>query len=179
MKWKKVGDIMLIGEYHHNIDEKGRLIIPSKFREDIGNEFVVTRGLDGCLFVYAMKEWNAIGFVPFKEKDRLYKEFHALVDKLFDRLHLSATEKRLSSVRTNGNKEGNLYRDRERLVRTYEGLKNDIQTYENNLGFLNSSSKKGNTLVADITRKIERLKKDMELVLKKIKDIDESLKEKE
>ena len=51
-----------------------------------------------------MKEWNAIGFVPFKEKDRLYKEFHALVDKLFDRLHLSATEKRLSSVRTNGNK---------------------------------------------------------------------------
>lgn len=126
-----------------------------------------------------MKEWNAIGFVPFKEKDRLYKEFHALVDKLFDRLHLSATEKRLSNVRTNGNKEGNLYRDRERLVRTYEGLKNDIQTYENNLGFLNSSSKKGNTLVADITRKIERLKKDMELVLKKIKDIDESLKEKE
>lgn len=126
-----------------------------------------------------MKEWNVIGFVPFKEKDRLYKEFHALVDKLFDRLHLSATEKRLSSVRTNGNKEGNLYRDRERLVRTYEGLKNDIQTYENNLGFLNSSSKKGNTLVADITRKIERLKKDMELVLKKIKDIDEILKDKE
>ena len=126
-----------------------------------------------------MKEWNSIGFVPFKEKDRLYKEFHALVDKLFDRLHLSATEKRLSSVRTSGNKEGNLYRDRERLVRTYEGLKNDIQTYENNLGFLNSSSKKGNTLVADITRKIERLKKDMELVLKKIKDIDESLKDKE
>ena len=126
-----------------------------------------------------MKEWNAIGFVPFKEKDRLYKEFHALVDKLFDRLHLSATEKRLSSVRTNGNKEGNLYRDRERLVRTYERLKNDIQTYEINLSFLSSSSKKGNTLVADITRKIERLKKDMELVLKKIKDIDESLKEKE
>lgn len=126
-----------------------------------------------------MKEWNSIGFVPFKEKDRLYKEFHGLVDKLFDRLHMSATEKRLSSVRTGGNKESNLYRDRERLVRTYEGLKNDIQTYENNLGFLNSSSKKGSTLVADITRKIERLKKDMELVLNKIKAIDESLKEKE
>lgn len=126
-----------------------------------------------------MKEWNSIGFVPFKEKDRLYKEFHGLVDKLFDRLHMSATEKRLSSVRTEGNKESNLYRDRERLVRTYEGLKNDIQTYENNLGFLNSSSKKGSTLVADITRKIERLKKDMELVLNKIKAIDESLKEKE
>ena len=58
-----------------------------------------------------------------RKKNRLYKEFHALVDKLFDRLHLSATEKRLSSVRTNGNKEGNLYRDRERLVRTYEAEK--------------------------------------------------------
>ena len=126
-----------------------------------------------------MKEWNSIGFVPFKEKDRLYKEFHGLVDKLFDRLHLSATEKRLNNVRTSGNKESNLYRDRERLVRTYESLKNDIQTYENNLGFLNSSSKKGNTLVADITRKIERLKKDMDLVLSKIKAIDENLKEKE
>lgn len=126
-----------------------------------------------------MKEWNSIGYVPFKEKDRLYKEFHELVDKLFDRLHMSATEKRLSNVRTSGNKESNLYRDRERLVRTYEGLKNDIQTYENNLGFLNSSSKKGNTLVADITRKIERLKKDMELVQDKIKAIDNSLKEKE
>lgn len=126
-----------------------------------------------------MKEWNSIGYVPFKEKDRLYKEFHGLVDKLFDRLHMSATEKRLSNVHTSGNKESNLYRDRERLVRTYEGLKNDIQTYENNLGFLNSSSKKGNTLVADITRKIERLKKDMELVQDKIKAIDDSLKEKE
>ena len=51
---------MLIGEYHHNLDEKGRLIIPSKFREDIGKEFIVTRGLDGCLFVYAMKEWDHI-----------------------------------------------------------------------------------------------------------------------
>ena len=80
MKWKKVGDIMLIGEYHHNIDEKGRLIIPSKFREDIGNEFVVTRGLDGCLFVYAMKEWNAIvsklRTLPFTKKDaRTFNRF--------------------------------------------------------------------------------------------------------
>ena len=71
---------MLIGEYHHNIDEKGRLIIPSKFREDIGNEFVVTRGLDGCLFVYAMKEWNAIvsklRTLPFTKKDaRTFNRF--------------------------------------------------------------------------------------------------------
>ena len=122
-----------------------------------------------------MKEWNSIGFVPFKEKDRLYKEYHAVVDRLFDKLHLSATEKKLSNFKSGLNKEGNLYRDREKLVRTYEGLKNDIQTYENNLGFLNSSSKKGNSLVSEINRKIERLKADMELVQKKIAAIDEAL----
>ena len=122
-----------------------------------------------------MKEWNSIGFVPFKEKDRLYKEYHAVVDRLFDKLHLSATEKKLSNFKSGLNKECNLYRDREKLVRTYEGLKNDIQTYENNLGFLNSSSKKGNSLVSEINRKIERLKADMELVQKKIAAIDEAL----
>ena len=122
-----------------------------------------------------MKEWNSIGFVPFKEKDRLYKEYHVVVDRLFDKLHLSATEKKLSNFKSGLNKEGNLYRDREKLVRTYEGLKNDIQTYENNLGFLNSSSKKGNSLVSEINRKIERLKADMELVQKKIAAIDEAL----
>ena len=122
-----------------------------------------------------MKEWNSIGFVPFKEKDQLYKEYHSVVDRLFDKLHLSATEKKLSNFKSGLNKEGNLYRDREKLVRTYEGLKNDIQTYENNLGFLNSSSKKGNSLVTEINRKIERLKADMQLVQKKIAAIDEAL----
>lgn len=71
---------MLIGEYHHNIDEKGRLIIPSKFREDIGSKFIVTRGLDGCLFVYAMNEWENIVSklkkLPFTKKDaRTFNRF--------------------------------------------------------------------------------------------------------
>ena len=64
---------MLIGEYHHNIDEKGRLIIPAKFREDIGEKFIVTRGLDGCLFVYSLVEWEKIvsklKLLPFTKKD--------------------------------------------------------------------------------------------------------------
>ena len=64
---------MLIGEYRHNIDDKGRIIIPSKFREEIGMKFVVTRGLDGCLFVYSMDNWNKIvsklQTLPFTKKD--------------------------------------------------------------------------------------------------------------
>lgn len=119
------------------------------------------------------KEWNEVGFVPFKDKDRIYKTYHALIDKF----NLSATEKKLSNFKSSLNKETNLYREREKLMRTYEGLKNDIHTYENNLGFLSSSSKKGNNLVTDITRKIERLKADLDLVTKKIAAIDETLRE--
>ena len=71
---------MLIGEYHHNIDEKGRLIIPAKFREEIGNSFVVTKGLDGCLFVYSLVEWekivNKLKTLPFTKKDvRTFSRF--------------------------------------------------------------------------------------------------------
>ena len=67
------GDNMLMGEYHHNLDDKKRLIIPSKFREEIGEKFVVTRGLDGCLFVYSLVEWdkiiNKLKTLPFTKKD--------------------------------------------------------------------------------------------------------------
>lgn len=89
-----------------------------------------------------IKEWNSVGHVPFKEKDRIYKEFHGLVDKLFDKLHLSASEKKLNTFKSGLGKTENLYREREKLMRNYEKLKADIKTYENNLGFLNSSSKK-------------------------------------
>ena len=122
-----------------------------------------------------IKEWNSVGHVPFKEKDRIYKEFHGLVDKLFDKLQLSASEKKLNTFKSGLGKTENLYREREKLMRNYEKLKADIKTYENNLGFLNSNSKKGNSLVGEIGKKIERLKGDMELIVKKIQAIDETL----
>ncbi len=128
-----------------------------------------------------IKEWNAIGHVPFKEKDKLYKQFHGLVDKHFDRLHISVSNKKLSHFKSNisnvaGDKGNNvLYREREKLVRTYENMKNEIKTYENNLGFLTSSSKNGNSLVTEMNRKVEKLKTDLELVAQKIAVIDESV----
>ena len=126
-----------------------------------------------------MKEWNNIGHVPFKEKDKLHKQYHGIVDKLFDKLNLSASQKKLSNFKSNisNNKEGNLYREREKLVRAYESMKNEIQTYENNLGFLTSSSKKGSSLLTEMNRKVEKLKADLELILKKIEVIDQSMKE--
>ena len=122
------------------------------------------------------KEWNAIGHVPFKEKDRIYKQYHALVDSLYNKLNISASQKKLKNFKSNiSNKENNIYRERERLVRAYENMKNEIQTYENNLGFLNSTSKKGNGLVQEMNRKVEKLKADLDLILKKIEMIDESI----
>lgn len=131
-----------------------------------------------------IKEWNGIGHVPFKEKDKVYKEFHTIVDMLFDKLNISASQKRLNHFKSNmkdiANKESNsLYRERDKLIRTYENMKNEIQTYENNLGFLTSASKKGNSLMNEMNRKVEKLKADLELVLEKIHVIDESIRNQE
>lgn len=126
-----------------------------------------------------MKEWNAVGHVPFKEKDKVYKQYHGLIDQLFDKLNISQSNKKLSNFKSNISnlQEGDsqsLRRERERLVRTYENMKSELQTYENNLGFLTSSSKKGNSLLTEINRKVEKLKADIELVAQKIRVIDES-----
>ena len=128
-----------------------------------------------------MKEWNAVGFVPFKEKDKVYKQYHALVDKLFERYNLSQSSKKLSNFKStlSNIQEGGaqtLYREREKLARAYENMKSELQTYENNLGFLNASSKKGNSLLTELNRKVEKLKADIDLVKEKIKAVDESIR---
>ena len=125
-------------------------------------------------------EWNEIGHVPFKEKDKVYKAFHEAVDAQFDRLKVDQRDRRMKSYRNNvsemaGKGKGKLYSERDRLMRTYERMKNDLQTYENNIGFLTISSKGGSGLVKEMERKIEKLKAEMELIVKKIEAIDENL----
>lgn len=125
-------------------------------------------------------EWNEIGHVPFKEKDKVYKAFHEAIDAQFDRLKVDQRDRRMKSYRNNvsemaGKGKGKLYSERDRLMRTYERMKNDLQTYENNIGFLTISSKGGSGLVKEMERKIEKLKAEMELTVKKIEAIDENL----
>lgn len=125
-------------------------------------------------------EWNEIGHVPFKEKDKVYKAFHEAVDAQFDRLKVDQRDRRMKSYRNNvsemaGKGKGKLYSERDRLMRAYERMKNDLQTYENNIGFLSISSKGGSGLVKEMERKIEKLKAEMELTVKKIEAIDENL----
>ena len=131
-----------------------------------------------------MKEWNGIGHVPFKEKDKIYKQYHGRIDKLFEHFNISASNKKLSNFKSSISsiQEGSpqaLYRERDKLVRACENMKNELQTYENNLGFLTASSKKGNSLLTELNRKVEKLKGDIELVKQKIKVIDNSINEAE
>ena len=123
------------------------------------------------------EEYNSIGHVPFKEKDNIYKEYHAVLDKIYKDLHISNAKRRLDYFKSNLKnvaEKGSdaLDNERGRLLRRYDQLSNDITTYENNLGFLNAASKKGNSLVEEMNRKVQKLKDDLELVKKKIKAID-------
>lgn len=127
-------------------------------------------------------EWNTVGHVPFKEKDKVYKEFHEAIDKQFDRLKVGQSDRKMQSFRSNINDmstgergKSKLYGERERLMRQFDRLKSEVQTYENNIGFLSISSKGGSGLVKEMERKIENLKEEMALTVKKIDAIDENL----
>ena len=129
-----------------------------------------------------IEKYNQIGHVPFRDKDKLYKEYHDLLDKIYNELHVSIANKKLDNFRNtikNVAKKGEdaLDNERARLMRQYEEIRQQVQTYENNLGFLTASSKKGNTLIDSMNRKITKLKDDMKLVREKIKEIDKNLKE--
>ena len=129
-----------------------------------------------------VEEYNAIGHVPYKEKDKVYEEYHAVLDKLYKELNVSVAKKRLNKFKDNLKQvaergENALADERQRLLRQYDNLKQEIQTYENNLGFLTASSKKGNSLIEEMNRKIQKLKDDMQLVKEKIKAIDAENKE--
>lgn len=127
-----------------------------------------------------MKEWNETGHVPFKDKDRLYKTYHDIVDQLFKALNMSASRRKLDNFKNslkNDAKEGGqgLPRERERLMRAYEIKRNEIKTYENNLGFLTCSSKKGSSLLNEMNKKMEKLKEELQLLKEKIAAIDKEI----
>ena len=124
-----------------------------------------------------VEEYQSIGHVPFKEKDKLYEEYHAVLDKLYKDLNITVAKRRLSKFKDSLKQvaergENALDNERARLMRQYEQLKSEVQTYENNLGFLNASSKKGNSLIDEMNRKVQKLKDEVQLVRDKIKAID-------
>lgn len=160
------------GEERENLSKKKAVI--AKLKEMLG------KAQDNAAetIKQLIEEYNAIGHVPFNEKDKLYTQFRETVDKLYKELNISAASQKLDDFKSNLKnlaKKGVDVVDNERgkLMRRYEALKSEIQTYENNLGFLTAKSKKGNSLVDEMNRKVEKLKDDMQLVRQKIKAIDQ------
>ncbi len=131
-----------------------------------------------------IEEYNSVGHVPYKEKDKVYKEFHDVLDKIYQELHISTQRRRLDNFKNNLKSvakrgEDAVDNERSRLMRRYEQLKQEVATYENNLGFLNIASKRGNSLVDEMNRKVQKLKDEVELTRQKIKAIDTQNKQEE
>ena len=158
-------------EEHTNLDKKREVIEKLKAVAEETGENLQEK------VQKLVEEYQAIGHVPYKEKDKLYEEYHAILDKLYKDLNISVAKKRLSNFKQNLKQvaergENALDNERARLFRQYEAIKQEVQTYENNLGFLNASSKKGNSLIDEMNRKVQKLKDEMNLVREKIKAID-------
>ena len=165
-------------EEHTNLDKKKDIIAQMKTLAEEKSENLQAKLQE------LVDEYNKVGHVPFKEKDKIYKEYHDVLDKLYSELHISIARKRLDNFKNNLKNfakrgEDALDNERGRLMRRYEQLKSDITTYENNLGFLNASSKKGNSLIDEMNHKIQKLKDEAQLVREKIKAIDNQNQENE
>ena len=159
-------------EEHANLDKKRDIIAKLKAMiEDAGDD--VQAKVQALI-----DEYNTVGHVPYKDKDKVYKEYHEVLDKVYDTLHIKQTRRRLDNFKNNLRNvakrgEDAVDNERARLMRRYEQLKQEVTTYENNLGFLNIASKKGNSLVEEMNRKVQKLKDEVQLVFDKIKAIDQ------
>ena len=126
-----------------------------------------------------MAKWQETGHVPYKEKDKIYEAYRKKINELYDRLDMKEVKSNLAnfenSINEIGNDENKLYRERERLLRNYEQKRNELNTYQNNLGFFNSKSKSGDSMLRDLERKIQRIKDDLSMLEKKIEVIDSKL----
>ena len=159
------------GEEYKNLEKKRDIISQLKAAAEEAGEGLQER------VQKLVEEYQAVGHVPFKEKDKLYEEYHAVLDKLYKDLNISVAKRRLSKFKDNLRQvaergDNALDNERARLMRQYEQLKSEVQTYENNLGFLNAASKKGNNLIDEMNRKVQKLKDELQLVREKIKAID-------
>ena len=158
-------------EERANLEKKREIISQLKALADNAEEDIQEKVRE------LVDQYNVVGHVPFKEKDNVYKEYHDILDRLYKELNITTARRRLDKFKSNLKNVPEkgadaLDNERSRLMRRYEQLKQEVQTYENNIGFLNASSKKGNSLIDEMNRKVQKLKDDMNLVREKIKAID-------
>ena len=170
---KKKQNVNVHSVEHENLKQKKDIIaqinsiLENKETEDAPNK---VREL--------MKKWQEVGHVPYKEKDKVYAEYKAAIDKAFEQLDMKAKKARMANFANSINQmsdTGKVYHERERLVRAYEMKSQELKTYENNLGFFNAQSKSGNSLVKETERKIANIKEEIAMLEQKIKLIDEKI----
>ncbi len=170
---KKKQNVNVHSVEHENLKQKKDIIaqinsiLENKETEDAPNK---VREL--------MKKWQEVGHVPYKEKDKVYTEYKAAIDKAFEQLDMKAKKARMANFANSINQmsdTGKVYHERERLVRAYEMKSQELKTYENNLGFFNAQSKSGNSLVKEMERKIANIKEEIAMLEQKIKLIDEKI----
>lgn len=170
---KKKQNVNVHSVEHENLKQKKDIIaqinsiLENKETEDAPNK---VREL--------MKKWQEVGHVPYKEKDKVYAEYKASIDKAFEQLDMKAKKARMANFANSINQmsdTGKVYHERERLVRAYEMKSQELKTYENNLGFFNAQSKSGNSLVKEMERKIANIKEEIAMLEQKIKLIDEKI----
>lgn len=170
---KKKQNVNVHSVEHENLKQKKEIIaqinsiLENKDAEDAPNK---VREL--------MKKWQEVGHVPYKEKDKVYAEYKAAIDKAFEQLDMKAKKARMANFANSINQmsdTGKVYHERERLVRAYEMKSQELKTYENNLGFFNAQSKSGNSLVKEMERKIANIKEEIAMLEQKIKLIDEKI----
>ena len=159
-----------------NKEEKQSIIAQLKELAETEGENVIAQVKE------LQQKWSEVGHVPFRDKEALYKEYRAICDKIYDAYGVSQAKRRLNNFRQNlqqrvEKEAGSLETERQRMQRAYERMVAEIKTYENNIGFLSSSSKKGNTLVETMNKKVEKLRDELNLLAQKIKAVDEQMEE--
>lgn len=174
---KKLNTTSRYDEESRNLEAKRAIVQTIK---DIDKSLEADKALSSLREL--MDQWYNIGHVPYKLKDVTYREFYDATEELFDRLNIDKADRKLESFKTNisdmaksGNAKNQLYYEREKLMRQYERMKNELQTYENNIGFLSVSSKKGNHLLDGMNQKVEKIKSELQLIIRKIETIDKEL----
>jgi hypothetical protein len=174
---KKLSSTSHLAEEQNNLEAKKTIIEKIK---QIDPQLPIEEA--SALLHQLIDEWHNIGHVPFKQKDAIYSDFYEATEAQFNRLNIDKGDRKLQSYRNNisdiaksDNGRGQLLREREKLMRQYDRMKNELQTYENNLGFLSVSSKKGNNLIDEMNQRVKRLRSDLDLLIKKIDAIDKEL----
>jgi len=160
-------------EEENNYTAKEAVIEKIKALKDATDKTEALKTLKGLI-----AEYNAIGFVPFKKKDKIYKMFREAVNQQFEALQIDKKAQNIESFKLSIeaiSEKSELLKERDKMIRVYENIKNEINTYKNNMGFLNVKSNKSNSLVAELEKKIEKLQKESESILEKIKIIENSI----